>query len=506
MACMSEMLLKPRQRLLFRNSCNFEALATAGRNIWVVGKKKSICNAATQLSEVLKLPLLSQQVDALTAGYAGAKVESPWMDTNKVLRKITVVALPEEAGRSVTHVRPDVIAKQLHGQIAGQEVVLAVGEDDALAAGLAVARCLSPYTAKTTKPLDESVCNVSFYGCTPSDETMEHIKLASESVRIAQGLVDMPPNSVNPTSFKDFVLEAIRDMPNVSHELIEGDELRARGYGLLWATGKGAVSPPCLLVLTHSSSESSQKGVALVGKGITFDTGGAALKSREGMCGMKRDMGGAAGMFGTFLALAKSGGVPSGRPLHCVLCLAENSIGPTAFLHDDILTCYSGLTVEINNTDAEGRLVLSDGVSHVAKHLDCDTVIDMATLTGAQGISTGTHHGLIVASDEQLERDIMAAGKHSGDMVHPGIFAPEILMHEFDSDFADMRNSVKNRSNAQSSCAGLFIYRHLTHCGYSGRWLHIDMAYPVYEPLGSFATGWGVGVLTTFLRVCAERS
>jgi len=310
----------------------------------------------------------------------------------------------------------------------------------------------------------------------------------------------MPPNTVNPASFKDFVLEAIRELPEVSFDIIEGDELRDKGYGLLWATGKGAVTPPCLLVLTHKGSDTSQKGVALVGKGITFDTGGAALKSREGMCGMKRDMAGAAGMFGTFLALAKSGGLPSGQSLHCVLCLAENSIGSAAFLHDDILTCYSGLTVEINNTDAEGRLVLSDGVSHVAKHLNCDIVADMATLTGAQGISTGTHHGLIVASDEQLERDIMAAGKHSGDMVHPGIFAPELLMHEFDSDFADLRNSVKNRSNAQSSCAGLFIYRHLTHCGYSGRWLHIDMAYPSFEPLGSFATGWGVGVLTTFLR------
>jgi len=220
---------------------------------------------------------------------------------------------------------------------------------------------------------------------------------------------------------------------------------------------------------------------------------------------MKRDIAGAAGMFGTFLALAKSGGLPSGQPLHCVLCLAENSIGPEAFLQDDILTCYSGLTVEINNTDAEGRLVLSDGVSHVAKHLDCDVVVDMATLTGAQGIATGVHHALIVASDEQLERDVMAAGKHSGDMVHPGIFAPEILMHEFDSDFADMRNSVKNRSNAQSSCAGLFIYRHLTHCGYSGHWLHIDMAYPAYEPLGNFATGWGIGVLTTFLKDFAQR-
>jgi len=363
-----------------------------------------------------------------------------------------------------------------------------------------VARCMSPYSAKVEKPQEQSTCSVTFFCCKLSDETMKHIGLAAEAIRVAQGLVDMPPNIITPTSLKNIVLDAIREIPNVSYDLIEGDELRTKGYGLLWAVGKCAVSPPCLLVLTHKGSGHGQKGVALVGKGITFDTGGAALKSRDGMCGMKRDMGGAAGTFGAFLALAKSGGLPSGRPLHCVLCIAENAIGSACFLQDDILTCYSGLTVEINNTDAEGRLVLSDGVSHVAKHLDCSMVIDMATLTGAQGISTGFHHGLFLASDEDLEREIVVAGKHSGDMVHPGLFAPEMLMHEFDSDFADMRNSVKNRGNAQSSCAGLFIYRHLTHCGYTGRWLHVDMASPSYQPLGGFATGWGVGLLSTFLQ------
>jgi len=296
-------------------------------------------------------------------------------------------------------------------------------------------------------------------------------------------------------------LRAVEGLPGVSHTMIEGEELRDKGYGLLWNTGKSSERGPVLLVLTHEGKPGGgQKGAAIVGKGITFDTGGAALKSRDGMIGMKRDMGGAAGVLGAFVALARQGGLPCGRPLHCVLCLAENGIGPGMMLQDDILTAYSGLTVEINNTDAEGRLVLSDGVCHVAKHLDCDLVVDMATLTGAQGVSTGVHHGLILATDEALEKDVVAAGKLSGDMVHPGLFAPELLMHEYDSQFADLRNSVKNRGNAQSSCAGLFIHKHLTHTGYQGRWLHVDMASPSHEPLGDFATGWGVGLLTTFLN------
>jgi probable aminopeptidase NPEPL1 len=325
----------------------------------------------------------------------------------------------------------------------------------------------------------------------------------AESIRVAQGLVDMPPNLVHPITFKDFALEALKGVDGLKYDVIEGAELAERGYGLLYAVGQGSSSakPPCLLVVTHPGAGDGQQGVALVGKGITFDTGGAALKPREGMCGMKRDMGGAAGCFGAFLAAAKAGGLPSGRPLHLVLCLAENAIGSRCFVQDDILVGYSGLTVEINNTDAEGRLVLSDGVAHVAKHLDCDLVVDMATLTGAQGISTGSHHATAVASDEALEDEIVSAGRASGDLVHPGIFAPELLLHEFDSKFADMKNSVKNRANAQSSCAGLFIYKHLKNCGYQGKWLHLDMAYPSFEPLGDYATGWGVGLLCKHLGI-----
>lgn len=496
--CAGDVLLNPTQTLVFKKA---EALDTAGnakRDLWLVGKPDSLRLAASELAKAVGQPVIAQQAQALSPDYNGAKKEVTWVSGDD-LRKVTLVMLPEAAGRFVTGVRPDIIAKQLHGKIAGQDVILAVGEDDAVAAGLAVARCLPPYTAKTKKQ-DVSTCHVSYYGIAPTEDFLHGLSLKAESVRIAQGLVDMPPNLMNPSTFEEFVLKAIEGIENVTYTVIKGEELQQRGYGLLWATGKCSTTPPRLLVLTHAGDGSGQKGAAIVGKGITFDTGGAALKTCDGMIGMKRDMGGAAGCFGAFLAMVRAGGRLSGRPLHCVLCVAENSIGSRSFLQDDILTGYSGLTVEINNTDAEGRLVLSDGVAHVAKHLDCDLVIDMATLTGAQGIATGSHHASILASEEELERDAIKAGKFSGDMVHPGIFAPELLLHEFDSDFADMRNSVKNRSNAQSSCAGLFIYRHLEHCGYTGRWLHVDMAYPVHAPLGEFATGWGVGLLCTYLE------
>ena len=152
-----------------------------------------------------------------------------------------------------------------------------------------------------------------------------------------------------------------------------------------------------------------------------------------------------------------------------------------SFRQDDILTMYSGLTVEINNTDAEGRLVLADGVAHVGKNLndEVDLVMTMATLTGAQGISTGVVHSAVVCSDDSIEKDVIQAGLRAGDNAHPLPFAPECLLHEFDSPNADMKNSVKNRANCQVSCAGLFIWKHLDHTGFKGNFCHVDMAYPV---------------------------
>ena len=136
------------------------------------------------------------------------------------------------------------------------------------------------------------------------------------------------------------------------------------------------------------------------------------------MPGMKRDCGGAAGVLGAFYVAVKNGFKDT---LHCVLCLAENSVGPLATRPDDIHTMYSGKTVEINNTDAEGRLVLADGVSYAARDLACDIVLDMATLTGAQGISTGKYHACHLSNSHSWETAVSAAGRISGDLSFPGV-------------------------------------------------------------------------------------
>jgi probable aminopeptidase NPEPL1 len=127
------------------------------------------------------------------------------------------------------------------------------------------------------------------------------------------------------------------------------------------------------------------------------------------------------------------------------LLLAENAIGPNATRPDDIIHMYSGKTVEVNNPDAEGRVVLGDGVAYAVRHLHPNVIVDLATLTGAQGISTGKQHAAIICNDDMLEHRAVLAGKSSGDLVFPLVYCPEFFRSEFSSEMADMKNSVKDR-------------------------------------------------------------
>ena len=288
-------------------------------------------------------------------------------------------------------------------------------------------------------------------------------------------------------------------------DVVAGEALRDKGYGGLWGVGKAAAEPPALCVLSYVPAAAA-KSVCLVGKGIVYDTGGLAIKSVAGMCGMKMDMGGAAALMGAFEAAVAIG---TDAIVHCCLCLAENAVGPGAFRNDDVLTFFSGVTCEVNNTDAEGRLVLSDGVAHATTPGTLpggrvpDLVVDMATLTGAQMVATGKHHAGIFTNDEATELAAVAAGKRTGDLVHPLPYAPEFHRAQFQSKVADFKNSVAARNDAQASCAGNFIGESL-HKDYAGAWLHVDIAGPAFKD--DRATGFGVALVLGLLEVDGFRA
>jgi len=415
-------------------------------------------------------------------------------------KSVSVCSLSSKRSRNTTptaaHHVMDAVLKHLGKQ--GDAVVVVVCQrQHAFACGVAVARAFPTFTHKTR---DVTTRNVYVTFVTPDDTTplseqdISVITSAASGIRLAADIVDRPRNEMTCDDLVARAREVAAQLKSVEIEVIRGQDLEKRGFGGIYGVGKAATTEPALVVLSHKPSTAT-KTIAWVGKGIMYDTGGFSIKTKTGMPGMKRDCGGAAGVLGSFKAAVECGFTEN---LHALLCIAENSVGPTATVPDDIHVLYSGKSVEINNTDAEGRLVLGDGVAYARKDLDADIVLDMATLTGAQGITTGQDHAALLSNSSQWESSAVAAGLSSGDMVYPILYAPELHFKEFKSSVADMKNSVACRSNAQCSCAGLFIGSHLFEDFFTPSpivWLHVDMAYPVH--VGERATGWGPALLLT---------
>lgn len=431
----------------------------------------------------------------------------------------TVAALPLKASRHNTASRAHVITRLVKNHVLNvseESVVLVCERENLFASACAVVRAFPLYSRKTGNLLASSqpklnlgcgdgnansgrnVVNVEFVlinkdGCIESepltDDELNCLNETTRAIRMTARIVDMPCNEMNVDHFIQEVEDVGRELC-ITPKVIRGEELLEQGFGGIYGVGKAAAVPPALVVLSHEP-KGAQETIALVGKGIVYDTGGLSIKAKTGMPGMKRDCGGAAAILGTFYAAVQCGFRDN---LHAVFCLAENSVGPNATRPDDIHTLYSGRTVEINNTDAEGRLVLADGVCYANKDLKANIILDMATLTGAQGVATGKYHGAILTNSETWEAKSLQAGRKSGDLLAPIIYCPELHFSEFASAIADMKNSVADRQNAQSSCAGLFIAAHLGF-DYPGIWMHVDMATPVH--CGERATGYGVALLLT---------
>jgi probable aminopeptidase NPEPL1 len=440
---------------------------------------------------------------SVAAGDKGGSTRT-WSGSD--LRQVVAAVLPDKASRHNSPGRPDAVPGLVGGALGGgvsvAAVIIAVADPaHCFAAGLGVARAFPLFDGKSKKKTEDdpkpelTEVRVAFVG-DGGDAPLQRLRAGADGIRLAARLVDEPTSVLHTAAFLAEA-EAVAAEVGADIEVIAASELEARGFGGLWGVGKAAVHGPALVVLKHEPAGASET-VAWVGKGIVYDTGGLSIKSSGGMPGMKADMGGAAAVLGAFAAAARLGATVR---IHALLCLAENSVGPESVRPDDIITLYSGKTVEVNNTDAEGRLVLGDGVAYASKHLDASVIVDLATLTGAQLVSTGRRHAAIVCNDDDLEARAIAAGKRCGDLVHPLPFVPEFYRREFASKVADLKNSVKDRMNAQSSCAAQFVYEHI-ETDWDGAWLHVDLAGPATNG-DDRGTGYGVGLLLELFDIGA---
>jgi len=410
-------------------------------------------------------------------------------------KQLAIGVLPDRVSRYNAPSRAESIRRvvaevELDGTKPASILILVDSGEQTLPAVNAVARALSLYTARSdakpaTKPV--TVLVIDRDGNALAVDT--RAKATADASREAARLVDTPPSEMNPKRFQAEAYKLVGTGDGLTKRALVGDALLKNGLGGIHAVGRTALEAPRLVLLSYTPKKRSKLHVALVGKGVTYDTGGLSLKISGNMVGMKADMGGAAAVLGAFRTLAAS---KARCKVTAVVCLAENAIGPAAVKPDDVITMHSGHTVEINNTDAEGRLLLGDGVSYAARKLKADVILDAATLTGAQGIATGNLHAGLVSNDAELEDVMTASGRACGDLVHPLPFAPEFYQSEFASKVADMRNSVANRANAQVSCAAQFIHAHLDDLDV--KWAHVDLAFPAFQR--DRGTGFGVALLS----------
>jgi leucyl aminopeptidase len=319
-------------------------------------------------------------------------------------------------------------------------------------------------------------------------------KAVANGVAFARELGNLPPNVCNPTYLAEQAQIFASKFEKASCEVLEREEMEALGMGSLLAVARGSATRPKLIVLKwHGATDSAEKPYVLVGKGITFDTGGINLKTQGGVEEMKYDMCGAASVLGTFVAAV---GMQLPINLIVVVPAVENMPDADSYRPSDVLTSMSGKTIEVGNTDAEGRLILCDALTY-AQRFEPAALVDVATLTGACVVALGKFASGLMSKHDDLAGELLAAGETVFDRAWRLPLWDE-YQTQLNSNFADVYN-IGGR-NAGAVTAGCFLARFTE----GQRWAHLDIAGVAYdEGKMGMASGRPVGLLSQWLM---ERS
>jgi leucyl aminopeptidase len=320
----------------------------------------------------------------------------------------------------------------------------------------------------------------------------------ADATVLARDLANTPSSTKGPSWVAGRARRAAAEV-GLTCRVRDQKDLAAEGFGGLLAVGAAAARPPRLVELGHVPSQATgnETHVVLIGKGITFDSGGLSLKPREAMIGMKTDMTGAAVVLAVLRACAQ---LDVGARVTGLMPLAENAIGADSYRPSDVITQYGGRTVEVRNTDAEGRLVLADSLAYADARLDPDVVVDIATLTGAAIRGLGRGHAALYATDDRLAEAFTRAGVSSGEQVWRMPLV-EDYRPVIDSDVADLCHIATQKVGAGSVVAALFL-REFTG---GRRWVHLDIAGPGRSErdnglVNRGGTGFGARLLLSWLH------
>ena len=344
-------------------------------------------------------------------------------------------------------------------------------------------------------PLEKVTIQVDKSEVSAAELAINHGLSVAKGVRMAKDLGNLPPNICTPTYLGEQAKKLAKEY-GFKVEVLDKAQIEKLGMGSFLGVAQGSLEPPKLIVLQHNKGKKNQKPVALVGKGITFDTGGISLKPGSDMDEMKYDMCGAASVLGTFKAIGELD-----LPLNVVgiIPTCDNMPSGNALKPGDVLTSMAGLTIEVLNTDAEGRLILCDALTY-AERFEPSAVVDIATLTGACVIALGHHPSGLFSNNDQLAKELLDAGEQSHDRAWRMPLWEE-YQSQLDSNFADIAN-IGGRAGG-SITAACFLSRFAKKYD----WAHLDIAGTAWKSgKEKGGTGRPVPLLTTFLMQRANKA
>lgn len=370
---------------------------------------------------------------------------------------------------------------------------------DAAAAQIAMGYALSSYTftkyKQDAKDIERVVAFHSENSSAAQDLYESDLEYVKDGVNFARDMGTEPGKSIYPESFAQGVRDLFKGVPGVEIDVMGVPEMRRRNMGALMGVGQGSIHDPRLIVVTYNGGDRGEDPIALVGKGITFDTGGISLKPNNGQWLMKSDLSGAAAVAGTVYAAAKRGADVN---IVGVMAMAENMPAEDAIRPGDVLTTMSGKTIEVMSTDAEGRLVLSDAVTYVQEEYDPRLLLNIATLTGSAARALADDYAAVMTRDWDLSEHMMRIGTEVGEDVWP-LPLNDNHFKALKSDIADIKSTAGNPgASIGAAVVGTFIdedrpWVHLDIAGVD--W--IDSAIPT-TPKGH--AGWGVRFMDGVVR------
>ena len=326
----------------------------------------------------------------------------------------------------------------------------------------------------------------------------EHTEVVAQATNFARNLTNENASVANSSFLEKTIKDIVKGHKNVQSEILKEKQMKEKGLGLHLAVNKGSENEPCLAIVKYAGAGASQGYTALVGKGITFDTGGINLKPSGSIETMRYDMSGTAAVIGTLKAVTD---LKIKKNILFVCAIAENLIDSKAYFPGDVISGYAKKTVEIGNTDAEGRLVLADAIAYVTKNYKPKRLIDLATLTGACVVALGNDYAGLFTTDEGLSKDLVHSSNATDDRIWRLPIYEELKDH-VKSKIADIRNTGLPKGTGGAISAAEFLHQ------FTGGtpWAHLDIAGTAFVDgdsrwyYGHGGTGFGVRLLTHYLE------